>query len=317
MEIVDAEQLHTPNGLATTAQLLHDADDDGWHPAAVARLAASRLYTEWYAGIAPAPAPPDAGSEPLTWDAPSPKLSHGWHVIEVGADGGVVASRDATTLRAAPGAFLRDGGPGELSDGERLVVMTGGGSRDVQPGWIHRFGEEPGDGVATRPTTRVYFNLVEAGVPVFLRECAVLDRRRLPCHWKVSSVLARYSRRDAAVVYLPTRYLHAAVEPISEIYEALRPYLRGEVPPLTRPVAPGLAVAESPDDGKSFGVNRCRILAGVLYDHWEDPNGRSLGACVDDAFEALGLEPARPHLNSRGDPHGVDHVISLLERGLR
>ena len=314
LTILDEDRLQAPDGVRTAAQLAHDPDDELWHSAPAVRLAARVLYAEWYAGIAPQPA--NAHGDQPAWETPRPRPSHGWRVLDRVPNGAAIATRGTTTVCAAPGTFLGDEGPGEIREGQRIILMTGGSSQKMQPGWVHRFGEQLADGVIGRSTVRVYFNLAPRAAGTFLRECAIFDRRRIPYQAKVSSELVRYRRRDAAVVYLPARYLPVAAEAIVGLHEALRPELSAPVPPLTRAVAPGLAAAESPPDGESFGVSRCRTLATVLHERSDEPTERGLAAAVSNAFEAAGMDPRRPHLNTGKDPQGIEEGIDLLEAQL-
>ncbi len=49
---------------------------------------------------------------------------------------------------------------------------------------------------------------------------------------------------------------------VADAHRRIEPWLRPASPALTKPLAPGLALAEDPGAGtESFGMNRCRLLA--------------------------------------------------------
>jgi hypothetical protein len=72
----------------------------------------------------------------------------------------------------------------------------------------------------------------------------------------------------------------------------LEPLLRHTAPPLCLPVVPGLAVAEFPDNGMSFGEHRCHLIALAL--RHPSSHLRPLRA-IAAVFAAHGIDPAQPH----------------------
>jgi hypothetical protein len=75
----------------------------------------------------------------------------------------------------------------------------------------------------------------------------------------------------------------------AQVLRAARPLLRTDTPPLCLPVARGVAVAQYPDNGMTFGEHRCHLLALALR-----RPGRSLGE-IADVFAAHGVDPSRPY----------------------
>lgn len=68
------------------------------------------------------------------------------------------------------------------------------------------------------------------------------------------------------------------------------PLLREGSPPLCRPLARGLASAEDPGNGMSFGEHRCHLLALALAGAAPDPLTE-----VARVFAEHGIDPAAPH----------------------
>ena len=83
------------------------------------------------------------------------------------------------------------------------------------------------------------------------------------------------------------------------LFDALRPQLRADTPPLCLPVAPGIAVAEYPDNGMTFGEHRCHLVAMALG---AGPAGARREPALDaiaTVFRAHGIDPARPYCAAR------------------
>lgn len=101
---------------------------------------------------------------------------------------------------------------------------------------------------------------------------------------------ARLARSGAIVVYLPRR---AALRPA--LADVLGPLLRNDTPPLCLPVAPGVALAQYPDNGMTFGEHRCHLVAMALG---RADRGEALTAIADE-FSANGVDPSAPHRTAR------------------
>lgn len=97
----------------------------------------------------------------------------------------------------------------------------------------------------------------------------------------------RLRRPASAVLYVPEP---AALPP--GLLDEVAPMLRSATPPLCLPLAPGVALAEYPDNGMSFGEHRCHLLAVAL----RTPGARRAPLqAIADVFASHGINPARPH----------------------
>ena len=92
---------------------------------------------------------------------------------------------------------------------------------------------------------------------------AALNARKLPFHLKVLHSPQLFTRCDAGVLYLPRSAFGAAQPALRDIYAHVETELRSEAPALTKSLAPGLGLAESPA-GESFGLHRCNLIADGL-----------------------------------------------------
>lgn len=95
---------------------------------------------------------------------------------------------------------------------------------------------------------------------------------------------ARLARSGAVVLYLARR---SALTP--GLVGSLSALLRPDTPPLCLPVAPGVAVAQHPDNGMTFGEHRCHLLALALA-----AEGSSLTS-IAQVFAAHGIDPSTPY----------------------
>ena len=107
-----------------------------------------------------------------------------------------------------------------------------------------------------------------------------------------------YRRADAGVLYLGKRHYSAARAEIVATYCKLGDRIRPATPLLTKRLAPGLAVAEDPGDGVSFGQHRCTLIARALWRAFEEGSRspRARLEAVAAAFRQEGLDPRHPYL---------------------
>jgi hypothetical protein len=91
-----------------------------------------------------------------------------------------------------------------------------------------------------------------------------LNRKSLPFRFKVLNNPHHYPRADAAVLYVDKEYYEGARACILSVYSCLREVLDPSTPLFAKRLAPGLSLAEDPNNNESFGQHRCRILAESL-----------------------------------------------------
>jgi hypothetical protein len=117
---------------------------------------------------------------------------------------------------------------------------------------------------------RFYWNLAAEGGPVFVRAISSrFERARIPFQAKVPVVPSGYLRVDTGVLYVSDDDVAIASELVAAVYDELGAAMRPDVPLFTLPLAPGLAFAESPPNGDSFGMHRCDLIAEGLVRAFE------------------------------------------------
>jgi hypothetical protein len=273
---------------------------------------ADALYLACYAGLPwPREASADGGAAAATAlrdelaeaNAGREAWQAGWRFAWWDVNGAAVARRGAALRAWWPGHWVRaDGGFGPVADRTPLRMLhPATPARSPQPGfWFAAGGGGPDLEILG---LRTYFGVGRATAP---RLVAELTRRlhdlEVPFQLKVADREDLIGRRDAAILYTEARHFPALAVVAEEVARAV-PLEPGH-PPFTKPLLPGVAIAESPPDGASFGRDRCRRVAeGLCRAHargYRDEEARL--AAVAEAFAAAGLDLDRPWLGARESP---------------
>ena len=140
---------------------------------------------------------------------------------------------------------------------------------------------------------RLYWNLTAAGAVSFVeRTTEALNRAELPFTLKALNDAAQYTRCDAVVLYIRKDDFRQASAILKRIYRAIETSLRPATPALTKRLAAGVGIAESPPSDLSFGLSRCRALAEGMLRAYEasktsiEDRLRSVEECfVEDGFD--------------------------------
>lgn len=115
--------------------------------------------------------------------------------------------------------------------------------------------------------------------------------RDVPYLLSCPTAAARLARAGSIVLHVPRV---TSVPP--GLLVSLATSLQPDTPPLCLPVAPGVAVAQLPDNGMSFGEHRCHLVAMALRRVGETGALRAIA----DVFLAHGVDPSAPHRTARG-----------------
>jgi hypothetical protein len=228
----------------------------------------------------------------------------GWSVTRLEVTGQVWAEKAGVIRIFQPGEFVNYSGAGTpVRPGSEISVYIYTESTTLQPGFYFAFGEtvSSSDGL---DLFRLYWDISEAGVFQLLRSISRdLNRFQIPFQFKSPVWPQGYMRRDAAVLYIKKKFYPLVRELATAWVEECLPHLRRDVPLFTLALAPGLGVGEDPENGESFGMNRCRYVAEALWNAHNQalPVGSHLQA-IREHFQRHGLDFERPYLN----PGSVD-----------
>jgi len=158
------------------------------------------------------------------------------------------------------------------------------------------------------PTVRCYLNVIPDAAPrVFADLAAGLESAGVAFAAKLLDNPANFGRPDAAVFYTSRPDAAALVRCAVDAWD--EGAFGDDVPAFTREVAPGIAIADDPGDGVSFGYHRCGLIArGLATAATADPYAR-LGSIIDEFLRA-GIDPARPHLAPGQPEFMLDAVVT-------
>lgn len=234
----------------------------------------------------------------------------GWKIVEVLSTGQIRAEKHGNTRFVWPGEFLATqnfGMPPQI--GTQITAFFPKESATLQPGFFFTYGETFIDHWDEVNVMRFYWHIEESGAPKLLRAISSrLNRFRVPYRFKVLNNTLPFNRSDAAVLFLNKKYYRIAIDLMAEVYDEIKDDLKPETPLFSKHIADGLGLAEDPNNGDSFGMNRCRILAEGLWSaHTQNLGGVDEQlAQVDQHFTRRGLDLGRPYLN----PGAIDQYVT-------
>jgi len=219
----------------------------------------------------------------------------GW-TVEDGDEAGDLLVRKGDWTRLAREGDYAPAAP--VEPGSTVDLRRPGEDADLQPAFFHVFGAILGDRYDDFVSVRVYFNCSAAAGPVLLREVAgALNRYRVPFSMKLLKRSELYDRLDSCVLYVGRRHLAFVGALLLDLVPRL-PALDAATPLFTKAIVPGIAVADSPPGGASFGGDRMRLVAHGIVDAWRGGSQSDADRldAVGRRFEEAGLDPDRPWL---------------------
>ena len=217
----------------------------------------------------------------------------GWRVVERTDSGAAVVERADLRLHVTAEEFTEgDGGALVRFPADRPWASTGFHVVTGTTGPVQR-----ADGLA-----RVYLHLLPSTAPeVFARLVAALDAEGLHFTAKVLNDPLAFGRPDSAVVYVARELVPVVVRAVvAERGRASSSFGRS-VPAFTREVLPGVAVADDPGPGTSFGQHRCCSIAAGIVAAGPGAGPAERLAAVVDALTGDGLDVSALHLGPGRD----------------
>jgi hypothetical protein len=220
----------------------------------------------------------------------------GWRLI---AEDGRrwIAERDGLAL-AVPGERLRSATGDGLRSGVEADVRLPKELRRMSPGYYMLLGDVPLD-PRVNQLVRVYWHLTEELAVAFVAAAStVLNRARLAFRLKVLDRGDAYRRCDAAILYAYKSDFSRAHDALRELHLQFAGLLPAIVPPFTKQLAAGIALAEDPGGGASFGEHRCSLLADALIRASEQGAGDAEGyaTIIRAHFVEAGVDLDAPFL---------------------
>ena len=238
-----------------------------------------------------------------------------WGLEGEPCDGTAIVSWSGVKFWVATSRIRISGPTGQ--PGQECAVRVAKENRRLLPGFYLMVGNTEWDRFSSEgePVIRLYWHLRSAGGPLFVAEVSQwLNAADVPFHAKVLSNPDTYQRADAGVLYLPGRCYPVAKDLVTRIYDRLIPHIADGQPFFTKRLAPGLGLAEDPQNGLSFGQHRCWLVGRGLWTSHEN-GGKTVAQRLDAIAEVLrteGIDPEFPYLSSGSiDAYGFVSTRSM------
>ncbi len=236
----------------------------------------------------------------------------GWTVYAIAQNGQLSLQKGDRQRMAIPGEYISTGPPGMPPQiGSVVTVAVPRESANSQPAFYFMYGETLSDVWDEYALLRFYFHATSECAPDLIEYLTLnLNRYQVPFRMKALNEPVMYQRSDAVVLYLAKRYHGIATRIVRGMPNSLAAQLRATTPLFSLPLQPGVGIAEDPNSGESFGMNRCRMVAEGIVDAWmagDQSAGTRLNA-IAARFAAGGFNFYRPYLS----PGSIDfHEVPL------
>jgi hypothetical protein len=190
---------------------------------------------------------------------------------------------------------------GTLVEGSSCRVLVPKEYKGLLPSFYLFTGNERcSESTAPNTVIRLYLHLTATIAPAFVERLShSFNASCIPFRAKVLNSPDAYCRADAGTVYLTLDAFLKALRLVRELYTDLKSSLRRDIPMFTLRMAPGLAFADDPQNGSSFGQHRCLLIArGLLraFTAVSRPDVDVNCRYVEEVFVEEGLDPGKPYL---------------------
>ena len=224
----------------------------------------------------------------------------GWHVVGLDEDQLIVMK--GLKLWVAPEACRPVTGT-RLSIGTEVEVAFPKESYRISPSFYMAYSDVAFDH-SRDSLVRLYWNIDSDHVASLMREVTRhFNSAAVPFCLKVVDDPEGYDRCDSAVLYFYRSDLAAVAVLVASLHREFATALGSQTPALTKRLGQGLALAEDPGQGMSYGQHRCRLVAESLIRAGLEGQRslRSRLASVREGFAENGLNISCPYLCPESD----------------
>jgi len=223
-----------------------------------------------------------------------------WVVEAISENGQFHVVKNKQRLKIWPGEFVCAQGVGQPAVvGAQVNLYRPCEAAHWQPGFYYAFSDNHYDQFEHGALVRFYWNVrVAEATSLTSAITREFNRYQMPFRFKCTNLISLSERVDTAVLYLPSQYLRLGRQLVLEIHDSVNLTLDDEVPLFSKPLAKGLSMAQDPDNGSSFGMERCLRLARAIV-HCVVKQGhtsQTLGNQVLEYLQFEGLDLAMPHI---------------------
>ena len=227
----------------------------------------------------------------------------GWSILKEESDGSLVVTKGGLRLHIERDLHLQSDEQAAVVGDTVAIKMP---KNRVQNGFYVSVGNTRANLHQEESVlVRVYFNLTPDGAVGVMGDLTQqLNEQNIPFDFKVLYNPQDYQRHDSGVLYFDKSNYQQVHRILQQVYQEHQSHFKAEVPLFTLQLAPGLALAEEPDqkfaERESFGMNRCQIIANGLLEA-KDRGKNSLDEkmqCILEQFSLSGVDLDRTYLNT-------------------
>ena len=219
-----------------------------------------------------------------------------WQVVQKHSTGTLAVKKEGLTVQIEPKRHLATAKPLPRV-GESVAIRLP--RNRLETGYYVAVGNA-GMVAADQPVVEISLHLSAEGAIAALHSLTTaFNAAKLPFQFKVLMEPPSYPRSDAGVLLLEQRHYKQARPLLASLVVAVRSHLAPAIPLFTKPLAPGIGLAEEPDDEQDFGLSRCQLVADALLeaDVEGDRSPEARLAAIEEEFRAAELDWQRPYLN--------------------
>ncbi len=232
-----------------------------------------------------------------------------WSVLKEESDGSLAVTKGGLRLHIQRDKHLQPSQQAVVVGNSVAILMP---KNRVQNGFymaVSNVGFSRIEDTNSHPVTvRIYFNLTPDGaVAVMASLTQQLQEMAIPFSFKVLYNPKDYQRCDSGVLYFDKRDYEAVGRVLKTVYAEVRSYFKPEIPLFTMQLAPGLGLAEEPDqkfgEQESFGMNRCQIVANGLLEAWQQEGNlpQERMQAILRQFSRLEIDLQHPYINANSE----------------
>ncbi|NEQ18394.1 MAG: hypothetical protein F6K44_33935 [Moorea sp. SIO3E2] len=216
----------------------------------------------------------------------------GHRVLRQETDGSLAVERLGVTLHIQPSRDL------ELADplpavGDLVAVWCP--SSTIERGFYNAIGDV---GIYPEsPSVFVYFNFSPEGAVTVMKNLTTgLNAAKVSFNFLVSYNPYNYGRYDSGFLIFRRDNYNLIRQVLQAVYSESQPNFQTQVPLFTKALAPGLSLAESPQQQfilfENLGMNRCQIVANALLEAHQngDESPEARMKYIIQHFEQMGIE---------------------------
>ncbi|MGL5796178.1 MAG: T3SS effector HopA1 family protein [Waterburya sp.] len=226
----------------------------------------------------------------------------GWVILKEEEDGSLVVKKGGLKLHIERDKHLQEEEQkAEVGDTVSIKMPK----NCVQNGFYVSVGNVRANLRQESNLVRIYFNLTPDGaVAVMGSLTQQLNEQDIPFDFKVLYNPQDYQRHDSGVLYFDKSNYELVHQVLQQVYLENQQHFKAEVPLFTLQLAPGLALAEEPNqkfaERESFGMNRCQIIANGLLEAWyQDKNSpEEKIEAIFEQFALSGIDSNYIYLNA-------------------